>query len=206
MDSIVSPTSSDNTAPVELVGGVAAGASKDILIGLSAEIELFTSTTAKGTNKGGKDTAVAEAGIVGEVRFLPESDFTTAAEVCDGTIDSAQAYPGKVTFASRKQELSVEVELEIESATGDCADCEITGYVEVGLNLTTTAAHHFNFIADLESTGSGSNPWTFVTCWTLDSGVVDDTDDNARAYVMLKKRSESPPCCSCISFHFISFH
>ena len=190
MDSIVSPTSSDNTAPVELVAGISAGASKDIMVGLSAEIELFTSTTAKGTNKGGKDTAVAEAGIVGEVRFLPESDFTTAAAVCNGTIASAQAYPGKVTFASRKQELSVEVELEIESASGDCADCEITGYVEVGLNLTTTAAHHFNFIADLQNSYSSNNPAVFVACWHVADGEITEGDN---AWVAMGKTSESQP-------------
>jgi hypothetical protein len=196
----MSPTSSDNTAPVELVGGVAAGASKDILIGLSAEIELFTSTTAKGTNKGGKDTAVAEAGIVGEVRFLPESTFTNASAVCSGTIASSQAYPGAVTFASRKQELSVEVELEVESATDLCADCEITGYVEVGLNLTTTAAHHFNFIADLQSSYPSSNKAVFVACWHVVDGEITDGDN---AWVGMGKTSESPPCCSCIAHPFV---
>ena len=118
--------------------------SKSVLIGLSAEIEIFTSTTAKGENKGGKDTATAEGSIKAEVRYTDEASFTTAAALCaDDTADVAA--PGAVTFSSRKQVLSVEVDLEITSTADECSTCEIEGFVEVGLDLTTTAAHHFNF-------------------------------------------------------------
>ena len=93
------------------------------------------------------------------------------------------------------QELSVEVDLEITSQNEECATCEIEGFVEVGLDLTTEAAHHFNFFADLsDSTYSSSNPAVFVACWTIesDSSLEGTEQGDSDAYVMLGKRSESP--------------
>ena len=117
-----------SVAPQELCGSITAATSKDLLIGLSAEVELMTYTEAKGTNKGNKDTSVAEAGLEVEVRFLKTNDFTalgTAAAVCDADLNNASlgvhcAVPGPVTFASRVQELTVETNLDIQAAAETC--------------------------------------------------------------------------------------
>lgn len=185
--------SADGDAALLLQSSITAANSKDLLIGLSAEIELFTSTVATGTNKKGRDTSVAEAGIVAFVRYQKESAFTTATAACDGALsdDLQEALPGEVFFSTRKQELSVEVELEIVNKTsGEISDdYEIQGFVEVGLNLTTTAAHHFNFIAPLSTTYSGSDQAVVVGCFKpIDAPELSFQDGSAQAYMGVGKR------------------
>ena len=52
------------------------------------------------------------------------------------------ALPGEVTLSSRVQTLSVETNLDIVNKLEEVSeDYEITGYVSVDLELTTTAAH-----------------------------------------------------------------
>ena len=70
-----------------------------------------------------------------EVRFAPVG----TPDVCvseGGTV----AVPGAITFASRKQTISVTV-ANFENAEA------LIGEVTVALELDTTAAHHFNFLA-----------------------------------------------------------
>lgn len=134
---------------------------------LSSEINLLTQTAAKGTNKGGKDTSVAAAGLEATLKYCVDCP-STAEATCNG--DSSDVYtalPGPIVFASRVQELSVDVDLDCNVSSGD--DCEVTGFVEVDLNLETTAAHSFNFIADLANTGTGSTnkPVQVVACFDL---------------------------------------
>lgn len=68
----------------------------------------------------------------------------------------------------RRQTLSVDVNLDCDVVDATCA---VTGYVEVDLTLDTTAAHAFNFIADLANTGTGSTntPVQVVACFELDA-------------------------------------
>jgi hypothetical protein len=141
-----------------------------LIIFLSSEINLVTQTAAKGTNKGGKDTSVAEAGLEATLKYCVECP-STANDICNG--DSSDgvytALPGKIVFASRVQELSVEVDLECDVTSDPAATCDVTGYVEVDLTLDTTAAHSFNFIADLANTGTGptNKPVQVVACFNL---------------------------------------
>ncbi|MBY4676253.1 hypothetical protein [Marinobacterium arenosum] len=116
---------------------------KDLLIGVSLEVGLFTETNVKGKN-GSTETAGAEGGV--KVTVL---------------VDGQPAAPGQVTFAQRFQQLNATLGGVIEScqvsttdADGDGVsdgtlvierDCLVSDE-EIGLILSTTAAHHFNFI------------------------------------------------------------
>lgn len=105
---------------------------KDLLIGVSAQIGLVTFTKAKG--KGGSTPtlgeALASAGVDVMLELREADGFGT------GTLVQIAA-PGKVTFASRLQELKVAV---TDDPTSDLTT------VTVELLLDTTAAHHFNFL------------------------------------------------------------
>ena len=205
----VNPTTM--SAPFELGSAITSSGSKSLLVGLSAEVALwtFTEATSKSTGKPNRETAIAEAGMQAEVRFLLNDTFTelgSSEAVCNAkAYDSAvaddlldnqtpvfQAYPGIVTFYSREQTLSVETMLEIEGT--NCTDCNVTGYVSVGLNTSTVSAQHFNYIAALPETGSAKNPWKIVSCWhVFQSSTVTQNDDGSDAgardsYVGLGKR------------------
>lgn len=124
--------------------------SKELLVGVSAQVELFTQTIVKG-RKGSysKATAMAEGGV-----SLVACNWAT--EVCyDGA-------PGYITLSKRQQELEAvlggvieectfDVELDVveDTATGSATwtldDCVVL-QEEIGLALTTMAAHHFNFV------------------------------------------------------------
>lgn len=133
------------------------------MIFLSSEINLVTQTAAKGANGGGKDTSEAFAGLEVTLKYCVNCP-STANAICEDTSDDVHtALPGPIVFASRKQTLSVDVNLDCEP------DCAVTGFVEVALNLETTAAHSFNFIADLANTGTGSTntPVQVVACFDL---------------------------------------
>jgi hypothetical protein len=132
---------------------------KDLLLGGSLEIGLFTSTTVSGKN-GTFDTATANAQV--EVQIL---------------VDSKPAFPGTVVYERRKQTLSAILGGVISQcqdigaftynpATDTCTqltdsngvplppdgiitvpcECTVTDE-EISLLLDTTAAHHFNFVA-----------------------------------------------------------
>lgn len=105
---------------------------KDLLIGVSAQIGLVTLTVAKG--KSGSATqvgeALASAGVDVTLELREANGLGTGALV-------QIAAPGKVTFASRLQELKVTV--------AD-SDTDFLTEVTVSLLLDTTAAQHFNFL------------------------------------------------------------
>lgn len=162
---------------------VAAPGSKDLMIFLSSEINLLTQTTSNGSNKGGKDTSEASAGLAATLKYCvdcPEKgEYDSVADaICNGGSSNVyEALPGRIVFASRRQTLSVDVDLDCNVVVdGEEADCEVTGYVEVDLTLDTTAAHTFNFIADVANTGTGStnNPVQVVACFELDASAEAD--------------------------------
>lgn len=98
------------------------------------------------------------------------------------------AAPGGLTFASRKQTLSVTVDLDIVGTITDPGDLEIEGDVTVALGLDTTAAHHFNFVApDL-----GQGTYDVAACFTgvADGFVEEDEigDNSVHAYVAIMQR------------------
>ena len=137
--------------------------SKEALIGVSGVVNLVTFTQAKGKNRGGTATAIAE-GIVGlDVRYAPEGTD----DICT---NGTSAAPGPITFASRRQELSVTVDLDVVGAIPGVCDAQciedylaIEGDVTVALGLDTTAAHHFNFVA----VNLDSDWYDIVACYDL---------------------------------------
>ena len=143
-----------------LTGGTAVGMematikvpqSKELLVGISAQIELFTETAVKG-KKGTTSTATAGA------------DAAVELFACNnGTCYAGQ--PGQVMLASRDQELEATLGGVIETCTTydidvtttegfvtsvnsvqwDLDDCEVEDEA-IRFALTTMAAHHFNFV------------------------------------------------------------
>lgn len=130
---------------------------KELLVGVSAQVNLVTFTQAKGKNNGGVSTAIAEGTVRTGVLVVPEgtADCAAAWTAYDNNpADNAFTAPGPVTFASRRQELSVDVSLDVIGAIPEVCDADcieqylgIDGSVTVALGLDTTAAHHFNFVA-----------------------------------------------------------
>jgi hypothetical protein len=118
---------------------------------------------------------------------MPEDVYTSAADVCSDTPPAGTntASPSKVTLSSRMQTLSVTTDLEIKDELQNCEGCEITGYVEVELSLDTTAAHHFNFIADIPETCSSSNPCKVVACYYTNKSTSVYGDGSAASYVAI---------------------
>lgn len=140
---------------------------KELLVGVSAQIELFTETVVRG-KKGSESRSLAAAagGVVLEACNWDTNACTTAA-------------PGYITLNSREQELSAilggiietctfDVQLEViddvasGDATWDLDDCEVE-QEEIALALTTMSAHHFNFVLPNMESGNYSIVATFDT-------------------------------------------
>lgn len=153
----------------------------------------MTQTAAKGENKGGKDTSEAFAELTATLKYCvdcpAQTTYSSVADaICNG--DSSDVYtalPGPIVFAARRQTLSVDVDLDCSCEVTDATcTCAVTGYVEVDLTLDTTAAHSFNFIADIANTGTGSTnkPVQVVACFDLDA-TADADAGSAEAHVSL---------------------
>lgn len=142
------------------------GTPKDLVIGLSAETNLVTSTTVASTG-GNKSTAWA----VGAIEMCVETVSG------DGTFVAA---PGVVTFDKRKQELwaklaGLNCTADLNTGVVSCTNPE-----EIGLLLDTTAAHHFNFVAQNPGPGTITvNAYARVACSkSLDGSTVEVVDCN----------------------------
>jgi len=187
-----SSTSTSASGSVELLAKIKPPGNKDLLIGVSGVINIVTDTTVRASNKNGKDTASAEGTVNVEVRYAVTEDGEVPDDVCsDGDI----AAPGQVTFASRRQELSVELDLDICNATGcgeDVTGFNITGFVEIGLLIDTTAAHHFNFVVPTEDLPPiGSESLAVVACYIGEGETIitdADGDSSAGAFVAVHAR------------------
>ena len=172
---------------------------KELLITVSGVVNLVTLTEAKGRNGGGTSTSIAEGGVSLAVGVVP----TGAPGACD---EENWAIPGDITLASRTQELSVTVDLDVVDVPGTCGgddqpDCvadtlDIDGSVSVALGLDTTAAHSFQFLALDMAAGE----YDVVACYGLDAFAqilngydvnapgADGTGNVADAFVALGKR------------------
>lgn len=161
---------------------------KEVLIGVSSQVNLLTFTEAKGKNDAVKSTAKAEGTVRVGVMVVPEgTQLACMAGWADNTLF---AHPGPVTFASRMQELSVTVDLDVVGSIPAVCDAQciednlaIDGDVTVALGLDTTAAHHFNFIADDLSSGT----YDIIACYDLsavaDANNVDGNTAEAKAAI-----------------------
>jgi hypothetical protein len=123
---------------------------KDVLIGVSLQVGLYTDTQVKGKN-GSSEQADAMGGV--KVTVL---------------VDGKPAAPGEVVFAQRYQQLNATLggviescDISVTDVDGDGTyegsinveqDCLVTDE-EIGLILSTTAAHHFNFVLPNLSAG-----------------------------------------------------
>jgi len=186
---------------------------KELLIGVSGVANLVTITEAKGRNGGFESKAEAEGALNLEVRIVPEGVSAN----CGGDIPEGGmiAAPGGLTFASRKQTLTVTVDLDIVDVVGTCGgdlqpDCvadtlDIEGDVTVALGLDTTAAHHFNFVApDL-----GQGTYDVAACFTGAAGGLvteEEVDDNkVYAYVAVMQRMLTVQEVRAVKDDFIEF-
>ena len=175
---------------------------KEILGQLSAQINLVTFTQAKGRNGGGTSTAVAEGTVRAGMVVVPEGTFQADScgawfEAFDNEEANPFAAPGPVTFASRRQELSVTTNLNLIGSIPDVCDEDciaenlgIEGDVTVALGLDTTAAHSFQFIAEDLKSGN----YDVVACYdltalaTVSGDTVLDAGTLARSRVALGPR------------------
>ncbi len=170
----------------ELLATIRAPKGKEFLLGVSGVANIVTFPEAKGRNKAGTSTAVAEGIMNLEVRYAP----TGSGSICTTGLIAA---PGALTFASRRQELSVTVDLDVIDDPNNNMNIaqflDIEGSVTVALGLDTTAAHHFNFVAiDLPESGE----YDVVACFSGDGSVgVDEAelgDNRARSFVAIIHR------------------
>jgi hypothetical protein len=194
-----------------LTGGTAVGMematikvpqSKELLVGISAQIELFTETSVKG-KKGTTSTATAGA------------DASVELFACNGVCYKGQ--PGQVMLAGRDQTLEatlggvietctttdIDVTLtegyvsSVNSVTWDLDDCEVEDEA-IRFALTTMAAHHFNFVFPNLPQGdyqviarfsTAARATADVTCGTeMDFCDVTEGGAGGAAYVIIGKR------------------
>jgi hypothetical protein len=171
---------------------------KEILGEVSAQVQLTTFTKVKGKNEGGTTTAIAEGTMRAGMIVAAEGDAPDCS-LAFGLYDEGTnvfAAPGPVTFASRAQELSVSVDLDVVGSIPEVCDAQciednlgIEGDVTVALGLDTTAASSFQFIADDLDSGD----YDVIACYDLSafayvSGVDLDADSVAYSKVVLGPR------------------
>ena len=146
---------------------------KELLVGVSAEIALYTKTSIKGKN-GGSAKALAGASAY----------VTIYAEPIHGG-SAATAAPGLITLSKRVQVLDATLGGVIES----CSDANDDGTIdiktecvasdeEIGLLLDTTAAHHFNFVLPNMDQGEYNIKAVFSTGARADIDISEDSVAN----------------------------
>jgi len=139
----------ENPAATANLATIHVAQSKELLVGLSAEVALFTETTVRG-KKGSVSTAMASAD--GKVGLM----------ACNLSTDTCvQSTPAMVTLSSRRQELEATLGGVLESCTVELVDNDDDGIPDVGqfdaedcefsqeeirLALATLASHHYNFM------------------------------------------------------------
>jgi hypothetical protein len=156
---------------------------KELLVGVSAQVNLVTFTEAKGKNGEGTSTAKAEGSVRVGLTVVPEG--TVGACASAWVDETLFAHPGPVVFSSRMQELSVTTSLDVVGAIPDVCDAQciadnlsIEGDVTVALGLDTTAAHHFNFVADDLTSGT----YDVIACYDLSALADNNNTDGNAAY------------------------
>lgn len=174
---------------VELLATIKPPGGKSLLIGLSGEISILTTTAVTVSNNKkqrgeGTETATAEGMVDVTVKYASKG----TSNICSvGNV----AAPGKVTLSARRQTLEAELNLGCKVTGGTIAlGCEVTGDLYISLELETTAAHHFNFIA----TGLDPIAYDVVACFSLSGSASGSTDagdggfGEASGYVAVRKR------------------
>jgi hypothetical protein len=149
------------------------GSQKDLLIGVSLETGLFTSTAVKSSG-GVKDTSNAEANI--KIMVL---------------VDGVEAAPGTVIYDKRSQTLSATlggyfancIDENGDGTTDVLTECDLLPE-EIELVLDTMAAHHFNFVFDNLPAGDH-----YIDVMTEVTGSTTSENGSATAYGIIGKGS-----------------
>lgn len=155
---------------------------KELLIGVSAEIGLFTGTAVKGKN-GGTATALADGEAYVTVYAVPQAG---------GPI--VEAAPGQIMLSKRVQTLDATLAGVIQSCSVTCTendagaivcddiviaeDCTVTEE-QIGLLQDTTAAHHFNFVLPNMAAGIYDIKAVFTTGARAEVDICTDGTDCA---------------------------
>lgn len=140
--------SNDSDEVATTIATIKVPQAKELLVGLSAQVGLWTSTVVKGKRGSySRALAFAEGGV-----------DLYACNRASGNCYRGE--PGHVVLSSRKQELEAvlggviqtcELELDVDldeltaSGSFNLMDCSVANEA-IGLALTTLAAHHFNFV------------------------------------------------------------
>ncbi|MGA0708263.1 MAG: hypothetical protein ACO3Q7_09295, partial [Steroidobacteraceae bacterium] len=118
--------------------------SKELLVGVSAQMEIFTGTTVTG-KRGSRSTAIASAG--GGVELMACRQENDGGATCYGSLS------GMIVLSERSQELTAVLggvleQCNVDLITGNfsLADCDDVAQEEIGLGLSTIASHHYNFL------------------------------------------------------------
>ena len=150
---------------------------KELLVQISAQIAIDTETQVKGKNGGGGSATAAGSAAV-------------SVEACHvDTGECTPAEPGAIIFSAREQELTAVLGGVIESCTdGDLDgvidisdDCVVTNE-EIGLLLSTTAAHHYNFLVPNLDAGTYNIIATFDADAAAAVSNEGDQDDGTSNY------------------------
>jgi hypothetical protein len=157
--SILDAAEPDTAIWQEKLATIKSAQNKELLIGLSGVINLFTFTMVKGKADNMEVKSTADASVSVTVKYI--NSGLDGAGICNNDSKGDVAYPGSVTFSSRIQELAITNSLMAAIKDRDDLEVELTGSVDVSLSLETTAAHHFNFLAvDLPS-----GTYDIYACW-----------------------------------------
>ena len=140
--------SNDRDEVATTIASIKVPQAKELLVGLSAQVALWTKTIVAGKRGSySRAMAFAEGGV----------DLYACNQASDTCY---RGEPGHVVLSNRSQELEAvlggvieacELELVVDpdaltaSGSFDLMDCTVANE-EVGLALTTMAAHHFNFV------------------------------------------------------------
>jgi len=120
--------------------------SKELLVGVSAQVELFTETLAKG-KKGTTSSALAMA--EGGVELLACSEAGCFMGKPGRVVLNKRTQELEATLAGVIEECTVDVQVDTDTGTGsgtfNLDDCTVEDEA-IKLALTTMSAHHFNFV------------------------------------------------------------
>lgn len=126
-----------------VVASIKVAQSKELLVGVSAQMEIFTGTTVTG-KRGSRSTAIASAG--GGVELMACRQENDGGATCYGSLS------GMIVLSERSQELTAVLggvleQCNVDLITGNfsLADCDVA-QEEIGLGLSTIASHHYNFL------------------------------------------------------------
>ena len=126
-----------------VVASIKVAQSKELLVGVSAQMEIFTGTTVTG-KRGSRSTAIASAG--GGVELMACRQENDGGATCYGSLS------GMIVLSERSQELTAVLggvleQCNVDLTTGNfsLADCDVA-QEEIGLGLSTIASHHYNFL------------------------------------------------------------